>query len=67
MAKKPCKKSSCSKHKIQNKKTTTKKSKDCDGGVCPIDKKSKSSTQSTSPQVSLCSKMLAALFFWKKA
>jgi len=64
MAKKSCKKSSCSKSKKSAPKKT--KTKECDGGVCPINKNTTSSVQSVQPPVSLCSKMLAALFFWKK-
>jgi len=46
---------------------------DCDGGSCPINKKKKKPVASqTKPvvetkvsQVSLCSRVMAALFFWK--
>lgn len=42
---------------------------DCDGGSCPIDKKKKKTVPAQSapvvPKVSLCSRMMAALFFWK--
>jgi len=69
MAKKAAKK--CSKVKIP--KTTTLSKDDCDEGSCPIDKKKKKTVATQTepavetkvPQVSLCSKIMAALFFWK--
>lgn len=53
------------------KKSCTKVMKvGCDGGVCPIKEKTKNvATQNIepiAPKVSLCSKIAAALFFWKK-
>ena len=46
---------------------------DCDGGSCPINKKKKKTVvaqtepavETKVPQVSLCSRVMAALFFWK--
>jgi hypothetical protein len=50
-------------------KVVTSSKDDCDGGSCPIDKKKKKTISAQSepvvPQVSLCSRVMAALFFWK--
>jgi len=50
-------------------KVVTSSKDDCDGGSCPIDKKKKKTIAAQSapvvPQVSLCSRVMAALFFWK--
>jgi hypothetical protein len=50
-------------------KVVTSSKDDCDEGSCPIDKKKKKTIAAQSvpvvPQVSLCSRVMAALFFWK--
>jgi hypothetical protein len=50
-------------------KIVTSSKDDCDGGSCPIDKKKKKTvvaqTEPVAPKVTLCSKIMAALFFWK--
>lgn len=57
----------------KNNKIVTDSKDDCDGGSCPIDKQKKKTVvaqtepvvETKVPQVSLCSKIMAALFFWK--
>lgn len=73
MAKKsaPKKKKCDSKCKTKCEKLT--KDDGCGGGVCPIKKPKKKvvtqkveTVEPVAPQVSLCSKVMAALFFWKR-
>lgn len=72
MAKKTSKKYPKVKAPKVNKIVTSSKD-DCDGGSCPIDKKKKKTVvaqtelpvETKVPQVSLCSRVMAALFFWK--
>lgn len=73
MAKKsaPKKKKSVAKSKTKCDEVCSKD--DCGGGICPIKKPKKKTTakkaqavEPVAPKVSLCSKVMAALFFWKK-
>jgi hypothetical protein len=72
MAKKTSKKLPKTKTPKLNKVVTSSKD-DCDGESCPIDKKKKKTVvaqnepevETKVPKVSLCSRMMAALFFWK--
>lgn len=73
MAKKSATKTKKSETKPKTKCGEVCSKDDCEGGVCPITKPKKKTTakkaqavEPVAPKVSLCSKVMAALFFWKK-